>query len=101
MPTQPLPITGGVVVTRNPSALEPGELTRASHWRRAPGDGLQLHKDGEFSTILDIANATGDRILCVQYMPFENGTNLVLLITEDGTNTYLETMPSNGSVRSG
>ena len=71
-----LPITGGVVKTRNPSALETGELVSATNCRLKKNDTKQLHND-----LAPTLLATQTVVAGPFYLSFEGTDDKLMIVT--------------------
>jgi hypothetical protein len=80
MTWQRVEITGGVVKTRNDSAIRPGELTACSDLRYKPGDLVQLHFDRSTSSV-DPPTGT---IVDIFFLSFETINDKLLAVTSVG-----------------
>lgn len=87
-----IPITGGVVKTRNPSALEPGELVGASNCRLKKNDLKQLHSDLYPSSV-----GTASVVAGPYYLSFEGSADQIMVIT---SSDIMTARPSVGSFSS-
>lgn len=79
---KPIPITGGCVTTRNPEALELGELISASRCRLVPGDTIQLHQDAGGATIYETTLSL-QTPLRLRLLQFENILDKLLVVSYD------------------
>ena len=87
-------LTGGVVTRRNASALLPGELVSASGLRLKPGDLVQVHADKATQQFAAVSRTV---VAGPFWMPFENSTDKLMVVTTDGSSSYIETADAGTS----
>lgn len=81
-----VPVVRGVVTTRRPENLEPGELVSAENVRLSAGDNVQLHPDRTFEN----TDVPGNQWPSVDgfAINFENGKSYLLVLEVNAGFTY-------------
>src|SRR3989304_7232168 len=77
-------LTGGVVTSRDPTHLSPGELQRAIGCWYRPGDLRRIHKQRGRSTFGDTGSAA--KVKGIKLLQFDSGTDRLVALS--GTILY-------------